>query len=101
MRRKLQIRYLPAAENDLLSILAFIARDSPKRASRFVHSIEKRIGSLSLHPSLGRIPRHAHLRALGYRLLAVESYIVFHRVYRNRIEIHRIIHGSRDLDHLF
>jgi len=101
MHRKLQIRYLPAAENDLLSILEFIARDSPKRATKFVHSIEKRIGALALHPSLGRTPRHAHLHALGYRLLVVESYIVFHRVYRNRIEVHRIVHGSRDLDHLF
>jgi plasmid stabilization system protein ParE len=40
MPDKAAIRYLPAAEEDLLSILEFIAKDSPDRAASFVDKLD-------------------------------------------------------------
>jgi plasmid stabilization system protein ParE len=100
MPAELPVRYLPAAQEDLLSILDFIAQDSLGRASAFVDELDRRIDRLGRHPQLGRVPRNATLRSAEYRILVVESYLVFYRNRQNVIEIHRVVHGSRDLDHL-
>jgi len=100
MPGKFSIRYLPVAQDDLLSIYDFIALDSPNRALAFVDKIDEKIRALEHHPSLGRIPRHAKLREYGYRVLILESYLVFYLVRGQAIEIHGVIHSSRNLDHL-
>jgi toxin ParE1/3/4 len=94
------IRYLPAAQDDLLSILEFIAKDSPRRAVAFVDRLDQRIGQLEHQPLAGRIPRHPGLRDYGYRVLIVESYLVFYTVRGKTVEIHRVVHGSRNMDYL-
>ena len=94
------LRYLPAAQEDLLSILEWIAKDSPGRAAAFVDSLDHRIGRLEQQPLWGHVPRNARLREYGYRLLVVESYLVFYLIRQKSVEIHRVVHGSRDLDTL-
>ena len=100
MPGKAKLRYLPAAKADLLSILDFIAKDSPRRAVSFVDKLDGRIGQLEHHPLLGRLPRHPKLREFGYRVLIMESYLVFYIIRGQTVEIHRVVHGSRNLDHL-
>jgi toxin ParE1/3/4 len=100
MPSKVTLRYLPAARNDLLSILEFIAKDSPNRATTFIDRLDDRMGQLEHHPLLGRIPRHPRLREYGYRVMVIQSYLVFYIVRGQTIEIHRVAHGSRNLDHL-
>ena len=94
------IHYLPAAQEDLLQILDFIAQDNPGRAAAFVEELDRRTGGLSRHPRLGRVPRNATLQSAGYRVLVLESYLVFYRLRQKIVEVHRVVHGSRDLDHL-
>lgn len=100
MPAKHQLRYLPAAQADLVEILDYIAQDSPPRALTFVEKLDKRIGRLEQLPLMGRIPRHPKLREYGYRVLIVESYLVFYIIRGQTIEIHRVVHGSRNLDRL-
>jgi plasmid stabilization system protein ParE len=100
MRGKACLRYLPAAQEDLLSILEWIAKDSPGRAVSFVESLDHRISRLEQRPMLGRVPRHSKLRGYGYRVLVFESYLVFYVVRGKWVEVHRVVHGSRDLDTL-
>jgi addiction module RelE/StbE family toxin len=97
---KFTLRYLPIAQEDLISIFEFIAQDSPNRALSFAEKLDERIGLLGQHPLLGRIPRHPKLREYGYRVLIIEAYLVFYLVRGQDIEIHRVVHGSRNLDHL-
>lgn len=100
MPDKYRLRYLPASQDDLVEIFDYIARASPHRALSFIEKLDKRIGLLEQHPLLGRIPRHPKLREHGYRVLIVESYLVFYIIRGHTIEIHRAVHGSRNLDHL-
>jgi toxin ParE1/3/4 len=100
MPAKYSLRYLPAAQEDILSILDYIAQDNPSRALAFIDKLDAQIGRLEKHPLLGRVPRHPKLREFGYRVLIVESYLVFYINRGDQIEIHRVIHGSRDLNHL-
>jgi len=91
---KYRIRYLPVAQEDLISIFDYIANDSPDRALAFVDKLDKRIGRLGQQPLLGRIPSHPKLREYGYRVLIIES------IKGKVIEVHRVVHGSRNLDYL-
>jgi len=100
MPAKSVVRYLPVAQNDLIEIFGFIAQDSPNRALAFVEKFDKRIGLLESQPLLGRIPRHAKLREYGYCVLIIEAYLVFYVIHGQTIEIHRVVHGSRNLNHL-
>lgn len=92
------IRYLPAAQDDLLSILKFISQDNPKAAAAFIDKLDNRIGNLKHHPLLGWVPRHPKLFEYGYRVLIIDSYLVFYVIHKKTIEIHRVIHASRNLD---
>ena len=94
------IRYLPVADSDLLEIFDFIALDSPNRALSYLEKLDKRVGLLEHNPELGRIPRNQKLREFGYRVLIVESYLFFYIIRGQLIEIHRVVHGSRNLDDL-
>ena len=100
MPAKYRVRYLPIAQEDLISIFDYIASDSPDRALLFVNKLDKRIERLEQQPLLGRIPRHSKLREYGYRVLIIESYLVFYVIKGKEIEFHRVVHGSRNLDYL-
>jgi toxin ParE1/3/4 len=98
MENKCTLRYLPVAVDDLISIFDWIADDSPSNAASFIDKLDHRIVSLETHPLLGRIPRDDKLQSSGYRVLVIESYLVFYIVRGKTVEIHRVVHGSRNLD---
>jgi addiction module RelE/StbE family toxin len=100
MAAKYRLRYLPIAQEDLIAIFDYIAEDSPGRAFAFVDKLDKQIGHLEAHPLLGHLPKHPRLREYGYRVLVIESYLVFYVVREEEVEIHRVIHGSRNIEHL-
>ena len=98
MVNKYILRYLPAAVDDLISIFDWIAGDGPANAVAFIEKLDQRIGSLKIHPFLGRIPRDDKLKNSGYRVLVLKSYVVFYVVRGRTVEIHRVVHGSRNLN---
>jgi toxin ParE1/3/4 len=98
MVNKCILHYLPAAVDDLISIFDWIAGDSPANAKAFIKKIDQSIGSLKIHPFLGRIPRDDKLKTSGYRVLVIESYLVFYTVRGRTVEVHRVIHGSPSLE---
>ena len=100
MLSKYTLRYLPIAEEDLISILDWIANDSPTQALIFIDKLEERIGKPERFPPLGRIPRNLKLREYGYRVLVVESYLVFYIVRRKTVEVHRVIRASRNIEEM-
>lgn len=97
MPGKYRTRYLPVAVDDLTAIYDWIANDHPSRALSFIDKIDKHIGHLATHPYLGRVPRDPKLRAFGYRVLIIEPYLVFYIIRKKTVEIHRVIHGSRQI----
>jgi addiction module RelE/StbE family toxin len=93
---KYQIRFLRIAEEDFTEIISYIAADNPKVAETLANDIEKNLELLSENPLLGRIPRDAEIKKLGYRYLAVRNYIIFYTIENKTIYIHRILHGARN-----
>ena len=50
------------------------------------------------NPLIGHVPKDETLKGYGYRILVIESYLVFYVIRGRTIEIHRVVHGSKNLD---
>jgi len=98
MANKDTLRYLPVAVDDLILIFDWIANDSPANAAAFIEKLDQRIGNPKTHPSLGHVPRDEKLKNSGYRILVIESCLVFYIVRGKTVKIHRVVHSSRNLD---
>lgn len=101
MKPRYSVEYLPAAEQDLVDILDYLARDDPAAGRTFVDRIDQTIARLGFFPNSGQRPRDARLRRREYRVLVVGDYLVFHVIARRRVEIRRVIHGARRYAFLF
>ncbi len=100
MKKKYPIFYLPTAERDLNDIFEYLFRDSPKSAAAFLEKSDRLIARLGSFPLSGSLPKDPVVRRKGYRILIVESYLVFYRFEEKTVSIDRILHGKRKYDFL-
>lgn len=82
------------AEDDLLDIWEFIAKDDPSAANNIVHKLDARSHELLKHPKMG-IARNDV--AKGMRHLVISSYLILYRIDGEDIEVVRYLHGARNL----
>lgn len=82
------------AEEDLIGIWLYIARDNPGAADDMLHRMDEKFVLLAENPRLGRaLPE---LRA-GMRRWPFGDYLILYREISGGVEIVRVIHGKRDL----
>lgn len=86
------------AEQDLLEIWSYIARDNPDAADRFVDLLTEKCALLAESPEMGR-----HREELSPRLRSfpVGRYAIFYRTAERGIEVARIVSAYRDIGQLF
>ena len=92
-----RISYALEAEEDLVGIVEFIARDKPDAARSWLSKIRETCETLASHPQMGE--SRPDFGISGCRSFSVGQYVVFFRPTDDGIEVARIIHGSRDLRH--
>jgi addiction module RelE/StbE family toxin len=91
------INITEAAEQDLAEIIEYISNDNPAVALKLVENIEHSILQLEDFPLIGVTPKNRRLTRKEYRILVVDSYLVFYVLADNEtVEIRRIISGKRD-----
>lgn len=93
-----RVIYSPAAAEDLVDIAAYIARDKPGAARRWVQTIRQKCESIASHPMAGE--ERPGFGVPGCRSFGVGNYVLFFRAIEDGIEVARIVHGSRDLSNL-
>ncbi len=91
----------PRAEDDLIEIWTYIARDNPVAADSVLDAVETTIGMLLEMPEAGvryasRIRRLAGLRFFPVR--GFHAYLIYYRPIEDGIEIVRVLRGERDRD---
>ena len=86
------------AEEDLLDIWLYIARDNPVAADRFLDTIEEKCAVLAGFPKMGKSRPEL---ASGGRSFPIESYVVFYQIVESGIEVVRVLSGFRDIDAAF
>lgn len=89
---------LPAARADLIEIGDFIAQDDPRRAASFVAEIEAKMRAAAERPLSfpARDELHEGLRAARHG-----RYLIFFVEQGDEVQVVRVLHGARNLPHLF
>jgi len=100
---KYKIKILQIAREDIGEIFFYIAADSPKSALAMTDKINDKIDTLAEFPLVGKIVPDNELAKQEYRLLIIDSYIVFYKVIDDEVVVYRVFYGMRDypdlLDH--
>ena len=88
----MEIRWSPAATQDLFRILDYIRRENVSAAERVGRAIYETVGSLGSFPLRGR-----NGRVEGTRELPMPSlpFLVIYRVKQEIVEVAGIIHGAQ------
>ena len=87
----------PAAERDILEIVAWIASENPVAAEGFRMALDKLAAIIGGHPRIGA--SKPHLASPPIRFLPIRGYpyVVVYTPARDPPLIVRVLHGARDL----
>ena len=94
------------AQEDVRSIVLYIAEDNPQAASDFRRAIENARETIGTLPEIGSAYNFDNTELKGLRMLPLrkfKKYLIFYRlnVEEDITEIVRVVHSARDLPTLF
>src|SRR6201984_3510243 len=91
------VRITPKADSDMDSCFAWIAKDNPAAAVRFLDAVELTCEILSRMPGIGS-PRYAEIPLVrGVRMLAIkdfENYLLFYLEHEDCVDVIRVLQGG-------
>lgn len=93
------IQITPAAEDDLINLWVYIARDNREAADRVYQAAEQTFSTLASMPSIGTLYPPKRARLEGIRFFPIKqfrNYIIYYRATTDGIEIIRILHAHMD-----
>jgi len=91
-----KIEWSSIAKNDLNEIIDYIAQDSLEYALSFYEQVNEKIENLTQFPKMGR--KVPELDDPHIRELILSNYRLIYRILGEKIQIVRLLHGSRILD---
>ena len=91
-----KIVMLPRAVQDLEDVIDYLSQFHTNTAIKQYDRIVSKIQELSRFPEMYEEYGAGHYR-FAYRRMVVDDYLVFYAVLDDAIEIHRILHGKRDI----
>ncbi len=91
----LNVVYALEADDDIVGIADYIARDKPEAARRWIVNIRNTCEALATQPEMGEL--RSGFGVSECRSFSVGNYVIFFRALSDGIEVARIIHGSRDM----
>ncbi len=95
-----KILIFPSAKQDLQDIVDYMNDQRSEDAFQLYDEIIANIGLLSNLPKRFPLMRSSLLKAKGYRIQVIHSYLVFYVVNGKTVEIRRILHGKRQYEFL-
>jgi toxin ParE1/3/4 len=99
MKKSYDVWWSETAQNDLLSIIEYIARENPLQANKIFGEIKKRAESLSAFPDRGRIvPELLDQGITLYRELIIEPWRIMYRVSKNEVYVLSILDSRQNVE---
>jgi plasmid stabilization system protein ParE len=84
---------VPAAEEDLRAIIAYVRADSLQQAINLAETFAEAVQSLAIFPNRGGVAPESESWGLQVRTLVVFRYCVLYTVNSKGVFILRIVHG--------
>ncbi len=93
-----QLILSPEAEQDLVDIWLYIAKDSIINADRYIDKLYNKGQLLTENPEIGS--ERSDLMAT-LRCFPVDHYVLYYRESSEGVEMVRVLHASRDINRIF
>jgi toxin ParE1/3/4 len=88
----------PQAQEDILEIWGYIADDSLSETDRWLDRLDDKLVLWATQPAMGRVRGEL---LPGIRSMPFGRYVVFYTLAEDGLDVVRVLHASRDVDHLF
>ena len=98
---KRKVVFLQSALDDLEEIVLYIAKDSKESAMKIHDKVIETANRLETFPKLGILIPDKKMSESGFRMIVVNKYLLFYKVYPEKVDILRVLHGARDYPKLF
>jgi len=99
MKKSYDVQWSETSENDLLSIVEYIASESPYQAYEIFKEIKKRASALRTFPDRGRIvPELLDQGITLYRELIVAPWRIMYRVSENKVYVLSVIDSRQNVE---
>jgi toxin ParE1/3/4 len=99
MKKSYDVRWSRTSENDLLSIVEYVARESPHQAYAIFEEIRKRASRLRTFPDRGRIvPELLDQGITLYRELIVTPWRIMYRVSDNKVYVLSVLDSRQNVE---
>ena len=93
------VRWSETSENDLKSIINYIAEDSPSRAYEVFKAIKARASSLNRYPDRGRIvPELQDQGVTQYRELIVAPWRIIYRISEEAVYVLAVMDSRQNVE---
>ncbi|MDR0884076.1 MAG: type II toxin-antitoxin system RelE/ParE family toxin [Oscillospiraceae bacterium] len=97
---KFDVAFSQQALDDLEEIVLYIALDSKVHALKLHDKILESANKLSDFPMIGRAVPDEKIAGRGFRMIGAGSYLLFYKIFDDKVIILRVLHGRRDYPHL-
>jgi toxin ParE1/3/4 len=99
MRKSYKVLWSKTAENDLISIIEYIAKENPLQASKIFGEIRKRAESLHAFPDRGKmIPELQEQGITLYRELIIGPWRIMYRVFENSVYVLSVLDSRQNVE---
>ena len=99
MSKKYKVIWVATAENDLVSIIEYIANDSSSHALKVLKRIKEKASSLHRSTERGRIiPELEEFGILQYRELIVSPWRIFYRISEKNVYVLSVLDSRRNVE---
>jgi len=99
MKKSYNVWWSETAENDLVSIIEYIARDNPIQARKIFSEIKKRAESLNAFPDRGRmVPELQNQGITLYRELIIGPWRLMYRVSEDSVYVLSVLDSRQNVE---
>jgi toxin ParE1/3/4 len=99
MKKTYDVWWSETAEKDLLSIIAYIARENPLQASKILREIKKKAESLSTLADRGRIVPELQDQGITlYRELVIGPWRIMYRVSDHMVYVLSVLDSRQNVE---
>ena len=91
LERIVRVKWRPKAEEDLLGLVAYIAKDNPDAAQALFDEVREKAAQAVKHPALYKIGRMRGTREIVVR----PNYVVVYRIADDVLNVIRVLHARQ------
>ena len=101
MKKSYEVRWSVTSENDLLTIVQYIADDSPYQAYAIFNEIKERASTLRAFPDRGRIvPEMLEQGLIQYREWIIAPWRIIYRVSVDKVYVLSVLDSRQNVEDL-